>query len=335
MSQCSTTQSGIQWPLPKRAPPAQHKVREQQEILLLPATKRRIKLETEAKFVVPGKETFTRLRAVEQFGPYEKRNETTKTVHDRYVDTPDHRFYNSQLFVRQREGKDGHILLTIKRLGEPPQGAVHARDEYQIQVTGMDRKEWPEGEVRSTVDYIAGDQPLVDLVGVDQTRTVSNLVQGDRPVAELSLDEVTIQTAHGPVTAYELEAELLEQGLMSDLNVLVHVFTAEYGLDPQPLSKFERAMTMADDDGPETSVGRMTETSASGAEGARIASAATIPLAPGTIGPGGKDSGPLLESGLAEPTKPVNDAGDAGQPETKVEKPSPKQEMPKPFRRQA
>src|SRR5437879_5367273 len=115
-------------------------------MLPLPATKWRIKLETEAKFVVPGKATFARLRAVERFGPYEKRGETTKTVHDRYVDTPDHRFYNSQLYVRLREGKDGDILLTIKRLGEPPQGAVHARDEYQIQVPSMERKDWPEGE---------------------------------------------------------------------------------------------------------------------------------------------------------------------------------------------
>jgi CHAD domain-containing protein len=313
-----------------KAPSARHKIREQQKMLPLPATKWRIKLETEAKFVVPGKETFARLSAVERFGPYEKRNETIKTVHDRYVDTPDHRFYNSQLFVRLREGKDGHILLTIKRLGEPPKGAIHARDEYQIQVPSIERKEWPEGEVRSMVDDIAGDQPLVDLAAVDQTRTVSNLVQGDRAVAELSLDEVTIQTAHGPVTAYELEAELLERGLTSDLDSLVHVFTDEYGLQPQPLSKFERAMSMADGDD-STANGGGAETPASGVAEAGIAVAATPSQPDGTDSPDGEEDGkPLLESGLAEPAEPINDAGDAGQPVAATAKATPKEEAPRP-----
>jgi CHAD domain-containing protein len=263
-------------------------------------------LETEAKFIVPGRTTFARLRNVKRFGPYEKQQETVKTVHDRYVDTPDHRFYNNQLFVRLRESKDGDVLLTIKRLGEPPDGAVHARDEYQVQVPSTERNDWPDSPVRSMVDEIAGDQPLVDLVGVDQTRIVSNLVEGTRAVAELSLDQVVIQTAHKPVTAYELEAELLPDGLATDLRDLVQVFKEEYGLAPQPLSKFERAMKMAQGGGQR--------------KNGKAAPAAKARKAKATAGYGTGQSAedgmtkPLLESGLSATTTVVEGEGDAGSP---------------------
>src|SRR5205823_4968611 len=203
-------------------------------------------METEAKFIVPGEATFARLRGVDWFGPYERRGEKTKSVHDRYIDTPDHRFYDKELYVRLREGKEGDILLTIKRLGAPPQGAIHARDEYQVQVPSLARADWPNSDVRNMVQEIAGDQPLGDLVAIDQTRTVSNLYQGERAVAELSLDEVVIQTAHEPMTVYELEAELLPDGLDSDLRILERIFIDEYGLEPQRLTKFERAIKMAE-----------------------------------------------------------------------------------------
>src|SRR3954453_4356481 len=145
-------------------------------------------LETEAKFIVPGGPTYSRLREVERFGPYEKRDGKTKNYHDRYVDTPDHSFYHKQLYVRLREAKEGDILLTIKRLGAPPEGAIHARDEYQVEVPSLARAEWPESDVRDMVEEVAGDQPLGDLVSIDQERIVSKLYQGERAVAELSLD---------------------------------------------------------------------------------------------------------------------------------------------------
>jgi CHAD domain-containing protein len=272
-------------------------------------------LETEAKFIVPDKARFARLRGVKQFGSYEKQQETVKTVHDRYVDTPDHRFYNSQLYVRLREGKDGDLLLTVKRLGAPPDGAVHARDEYQVQVPSMERTAWPESPVTSMVNEIAGDQHLVDLVGVDQTRLVSNLVQGERAVAELSLDQVTIQTAHKPVTAYELEAELLPDGNESDLSDLVRVFMEEYNLAPQPLTKFERAMRMAED-------GKGQNGKAGTAKARRAQSTVAH-----TSGYSADDSvtEPLLESGLPGSTTLVKGMGDADTPAAQSET-GPKQE---------
>src|SRR4051812_592799 len=116
-------------------------------------------METEAKFIVPGEATFGRLLGVRQFGPYRCGKTKVKQVHDRYVDTPDHRFYGRHYFVRIREGSaNGTRLLTVKRLGVPVQGAVHARDEYEAQVPGLDVAAWPKGEVRSMVQEMAGDE---------------------------------------------------------------------------------------------------------------------------------------------------------------------------------
>ena len=63
-------------------------------------------METEAKFILPDAATFAHLHDLEQIGPYTRYNGRVKHVHDRYVDTPDHRFYRRQFYARLREGDD-------------------------------------------------------------------------------------------------------------------------------------------------------------------------------------------------------------------------------------
>jgi CHAD domain-containing protein len=201
-------------------------------------------METEAKFIVPDAATFDRIRAATQFGPYTRAGEQVKPVHDRYVDTPDHRFFGHHYYARLRES-NGTLLVTLKSLGNGAQGAVHSREEYQTEVPGLSVSAWPAGEVRRLAEEIAGDAPLTELVTFDQTRHVSILRDGEREVAELSLDEVVVAGAQGPVRAYELEAELRPDGTPADLEALARIFSEEYGLAPQPRSKFERALALA------------------------------------------------------------------------------------------
>ncbi|MDQ5824086.1 MAG: CYTH domain-containing protein [Chloroflexota bacterium] len=206
-------------------------------------------MEIEAKFLVPDEATFARMLQVRVLGPYEVRDTRTKHVRDRYLDTADRSFHNRNLFVRLREVSGG-LLLTIKGTGAGvSEGSIHTRDEYETQVQGLDVSTWPPGDVRRMVEQTAQGKPLHDLFMLEQTRTVSNLYEGQRAVAELSLDDVTIHTASGPVRGYELEIELLPEGLLDDLRVLSRLLTGEYGLLPQPESKFERAMRLHVDDG--------------------------------------------------------------------------------------
>ena len=198
-------------------------------------------METEAKFVVPDGDTFGRLLAAEQFGSYHRAQGRVAHVRDRYVDTPDRRFYQAGYAARVRSG-DGALLLTLKQLAGTVHTGVHAREEYEVTVPGLDIAAWPESEARALAARIAGDHPLVDLVALEQTRNKAILQRDDRAVAEWSLDEVTIPTPQEPQRFYELEVELLPEGTPEDMAALAGLFTVNYGLAAQPESKFERAL---------------------------------------------------------------------------------------------
>jgi CHAD domain-containing protein len=205
--------------------------------------------ETEAKYTIPDKETFMRLSRLKRFKRYSRRSRPEQRLHDRYLDTDDHRFYNRQYFVRLRQQVDQEdaaapMILTIKRLGGPVEGAIHRRDEYEVRVSGFDIIDWPEGDARLLAEETAGGKTLRHLVNVDQVRHVSHIYDGDRAVGEMSLDEISIETDHGPVEAYELEVEILPDGTLEALQEICAYFEAKYNLKPQPLSKFERAMQL-------------------------------------------------------------------------------------------
>lgn len=203
-------------------------------------------METEAKFTVQDEQSFASLQSIERIGPYERRPDRVKQVHDRYLDTEGHSFYSRQFAARLREGTEsGVLLLTLKRIGGQTQEAVHTRDEYETAVQNLNVAHWPEGDVRRLAEEITEGQPLLDLVTVDQTRFVSYLYQGERRVAEMSLDEITIQTPNSPTQAYELEVELMPEGDISDLRIISRLLIEEYGLTAQPLSKFERALALS------------------------------------------------------------------------------------------
>jgi CHAD domain-containing protein len=198
-------------------------------------------METEAKFVVPDDAAFARLLAAEQFGAYHRAKGRVAHVRDRYVDTPDRRFYHAGYAARVRSG-DGGLLLTLKQLAGTVRNGVHAREEYEVTVPGLEIGGWPACEARDLAEKIADDRPLVDLVALEQTRNKAILQQDDRAVAEWSLDDVTIPTGSAPARFYELEVELLPDGNAADLATLATVFAVDYGLAPQPESKFERAL---------------------------------------------------------------------------------------------
>src|SRR3954471_5269382 len=201
-------------------------------------------MEKEAKFIVPDRATFERIQVLDQVGPYARKDTTVKHVTDRYVDTPDRSFASHHFYMRLRAGRrgKGSTLVTLKSTEAQPEGAVFSRDEYQLKVKDLDSATWPEGEVRNMVEQIGGGQPLTEVVTITQTRQVSILYEGERAVAEMSLDEVKIPTQGEPVKDYELEVEMLPGGLDADLRTLTRILAEDFNLIPQPLSKFERAL---------------------------------------------------------------------------------------------
>lgn len=196
-------------------------------------------METEAKFIVPDATTYAKLRRMPRPGAYRLGKPTVKTVQDRYVDTATQHFFEQHFAARLREG-DGGLLLTLKSFGDPPRGAIHRRSEVESRVPSLDIADWPAGEARTLAEEIAGHEPLLDLVRLTQTRVVALVTDGARLVAEWSLDEVLLDGAATPF--YELEIELRPDGRPRDLRELSDFLLDKYGLRPQPLSKFERAI---------------------------------------------------------------------------------------------
>ena len=206
-------------------------------------TRERSGVEVEAKFIVPDEPAFERLLSLETLGEYALVPAGEARAIDRYVDTANRDLLRSGYACRRRSVEEsGPELVTVKALGAV-RGAVHRRPEVEIEIPREAPPErWPPGPPRDIVRRITGDRPLLELLVLRQHRTTRDVLRRDHRVAVLSLDR--IELAPG-TTSLELEIELGPGGRGSDLRALSERL-GPFGLEPQPLSKFERALTLLD-----------------------------------------------------------------------------------------
>ena len=211
-------------------------------------------MEIEAKFAVPDVETFQRLRVVDHLAGFALSAGQAKQVRDTYLDTPGRLILAAGYACRQREQDEG-VLITLKGLGGA-KDAVHRREELQVLLpTGAPPAQrfdtahckWPASPMRDQVRQLIGEAPLAPLFALRQTRIVRQMSQSERLVAEWSLDEVHLivddPDDNGKTQDYfELEIELAPQGTEDDLATVVTCLQDEWGLEPEPRSKFERAL---------------------------------------------------------------------------------------------
>jgi len=215
-------------------------------------------MEIEAKFALPDPETFRRLQAIESLAGFALSAGRAKQVRDTYLDTPDGRLLAAGVACRRREQGE-EVLITLKGLRRA-KGAVHRREELEVRLpveqasasaAGEDPRTWPDGSVRDRVVELVGEASLQPLFTLQQARLVRQVSRDERLVGELSLDDVRV-TAEGKEQAYsELEVELQAQGTEGDLDEIVACLQDEWGLEPEPRSKFQRAMTFLARAGPE------------------------------------------------------------------------------------
>jgi CHAD domain-containing protein/transposase len=208
-------------------------------------------MEIEAKFTIPDEETFRRLQAAGDLAGFALSAGRVKRVRDTYVDTVERTILAAGYACRWREREQAEgVLLTLKGLGGA-EGGVHRREELEALLPGVSPPaEWPVSPVRERVLQLIGDSSLALLFDLEQTRTVRLVSWGERPVAELSLDDVHLATRIGTIRAggkqayFELEVELSPQGAEEDLAAIVTCLRDEWELAPEPQSKFERALAL-------------------------------------------------------------------------------------------
>jgi CHAD domain-containing protein len=202
-------------------------------------------MEIEAKYTVPDRATFDRLLELRALDGFALREAATEHVTDHYLDTPTRAVERGGYALRLRQTTDQtDWLATLKSLGGAD-GALHHREEHEAAVPPMALPAaWPEGPARDVALRLAGSEPVAELFDLEQVRHRRlAYAEGERLAAELSLDMVTITTAMGDQVSYELELELRPDGTPDDLTALA-AGLGHYGLAPQPLSKYARALAL-------------------------------------------------------------------------------------------
>jgi triphosphatase len=213
-------------------------------------------MEIEAKFVVPDEATLQRLLDMRELGGFRLELGPTKQVSDSYRDTADRAIYRGGYACRIRRKGDERIA-TLKGLGSV-QGAVHERVEHEVTLAAGESPlrscdeaaaDWPASPARKLALDLSQGEPLVELFSLSQQRHKRTVRAGNRLVAELSLDVVEMHIGAGVKISFELEVELAPDGTPDDLALMVADLRDKWQLQPQPRSKFERGLTVLNEEG--------------------------------------------------------------------------------------
>jgi CHAD domain-containing protein len=214
-------------------------------------------MEVEAKFVISDGDMLLRLQRVVRLGPFVPGESVLHQVQDRYLDTDSRVLYKNGFACRLRD-RAGERVLTLKGLGQADAdtlhpSAIHERfesehvlddDAFGCSVSAADPATWPEWSGRDLVLSLVGEEPLQELFVIDQNRHVRPLWRGERLVAELSVDEVTLLAAGQRQERSVLEVELAPDGTADDLHQLVAHLTGTWGLLPETRSKFDLGLAL-------------------------------------------------------------------------------------------
>ena len=199
-------------------------------------------MEIEAKFAIPNLQILDLLQTAQHLAGFELLPGEVRQIRDMYLDTNDRQILAAGYACRRRQ-HDERVLITLKGLGAA-KDAVHRREEWEVTVSAdQEPSDWPAGAVREQVLTWTKGTPLVPLFELSQTRVVRPVRRGEVLVAEMSLDQVQVAADERQQNYLELEIELKAEGTEQDLAALVASLRDEWGLQPEPHSKFERALS--------------------------------------------------------------------------------------------
>lgn len=206
-------------------------------------------MEIEAKFTLPDAATIRRARSVKRIGVFTLGAPKVVRTIDTFLDTPDQRLRAEKYALRWRKQSDGKLVLTCK--GAPTrQGSMYRRMELEAElpanskIRNLSLEKLPRGELREFLQEMVGDARLEPLTTIRQTRAVRSVRHARRVIAEWSVDHVRVQRGTQREEFDVLEIELKREDAGERLIELVKQIEAEWKLQPEPRSKFERAMNL-------------------------------------------------------------------------------------------
>lgn len=201
-------------------------------------------VELEAKLLVPDEVTFAALGAIERLGRLAVEPRETQVVEDTYVDTADLRLRRAGFGCRLRVAGD-RVTAGLKGMGGVD-GDIHERVELEHALDGptvaalLRLAEEPGPMVRR----LAGGEPLRPLFVLRTERQRWRVAGGRGGELQMSLDRSRIEATTGETELLEVELELVS-GSQALLEQAARELRRRYGLEPSPLSKFERGLALA------------------------------------------------------------------------------------------
>ena len=198
-------------------------------------------MEVEAKYTVADASAFTRLSKAPALAGYDVDAGELRRDRDTFLDTADRRFLAAGYYLRRRE-TGGGVRLTLKQLVTGDAGVLRREELEALVAADVPPAEWPDGELRERVEAVAQGAPLEPFLSLEQERLARRVVDGQREVAELSLDDVTVAAGGRARRWFEVEVELRGDGGDADLERLAAALQAAPGLTPESRAKFSRAL---------------------------------------------------------------------------------------------
>jgi CHAD domain-containing protein len=266
-------------------------------------------MEVEAKFRAQSEDTLRTLREATHLAGLPLGPSWTEEFADTYMDTESWQILAGGYFCRRRLS-EGRVLITIKQV-QAAGGAVHRREELEVELGGYaPPSRWPESAARDKVLELSQGAPLLPMLELRQDRTMRLVGDQEAPIAELSLDAVRLGPSDGAAPRqekmyFEVEVELKEHGSEDELAAIVAELQTAWGLEPEPRSKFQRALDASRDE------------KASG-EGAEVDEVATAP-APGAAAAAGPPAGSGDVDATADAAATGEPVGSAPSTEESVE----------------
>lgn len=207
-------------------------------------------IEVEARYVVPDRETFRRLRRVEGLARYTITIAGEVRLADHYLDTLERALTRRGWSCRLRAAC-GTWTLTLKG-PKSVRGAVVSREEREVSLPGAitHPSHWPEGPLRREVERLTRGHALCELAVIRQHRRSAIVRRDGVPVIDMGFDVVCFAGQRRMTRSYMVECELMASGTVTDLERLDEVLVREYGLIPEPRTKLQRALEYARIDTP-------------------------------------------------------------------------------------
>ncbi len=198
----------------------------------------------EAKFRITDPGIFWSLQTIDHLAKYSFSARQIEEIDDVYLDTKKRKLLAADYCCRRRNQGKG-FLITLTRFGSGKRVSKKSQKWHVLLKKNKNGPaDWPKSEARTRVLKVISDKKLRSILTLHQTRITRLISKGDHVIAQADLDDVLLITNGKEQQFKTLKLKSIAPDQEKHLKALIAKFQAKWRLEPETLSKFERAMAM-------------------------------------------------------------------------------------------